>query len=260
MRLLSYMTPGFPRSLFDTLAAVIDAEVEYDETQSGPAPGVDPFETGEADLGWICSTSFVDLGTRGDDPSIELTGVAWVPDDPDVNGRPVYFGDLITLPDSGIETFEDLEGKTIGCNDEISLSGYYSWSFALDDRGLPADFATQVLTGGHHTSIDRLLAGEIDAALVDSVVRTGRARADQAVADAHLIERLGPWPVQPLVARSSMAAEDIARVRELLLDAAHNPEVQAELDAACLTTLVEVGPDHYAAVRTAMDRRNGLDG
>ena len=254
MRLLTYMSPGFPRSLFDTFAAVLDSEVEFDETQSGPAPGVDPFAAGDADLGWICSTSFVELGIRGDEPSIELAGVAWVPDDPDVNGRPVYFGDLITLPDSGIETFSDLEGKTIGCNDKVSLSGYYSWSFELADRGLPDDFATRVLTGGHHYSIDRLLAGEIDAALVDSVVRTGRARADQAVADVHIIDRLGPWPVQPLVARSSMSADEIARVRELLLDAADHPDVRAELDAACLTTLVEVGPDHYAPVRAAMDR------
>lgn len=255
MRLLSYMSPGFPRPLFDALAAVIGAEVEFDETQSGPAPGVDPFDAGEADLGWICSTSFVELGARGDDPSIELTGVAWVPDDPDVNGRPVYFGDLVTLPDSGIRTFDDLRGKTIGCNDEVSLSGYHSWSFELDDRELPDDFATRVLTGGHHYSIDRLLAGEIDAALVDSVVRTARARADEAVADFHIIERLGPWPVQPLVARSSMSADEIARVRDLLLGAKDDPAVRAELDAACLTTLVEVGPDHYAPVRTAMERR-----
>ena len=256
MRLISFMSPGYPRSLFNTLAKFIEAEVEFDETQSGPAPGEDPFASGEADLGWVCSTSFVDLGTRGEVPSIKLTGVAWVPDDPGVNGRPVYFGDLVTLPGSGIESFEDLQGKRLGCNDEVSLSGYHSWSFALDDRGLPDDFADRVLTGGHHTSLDLLLAGDIDAALVDSVVRVGRARSDDAIAGLNIIERLGPWPVQPLVARSSMDASEIADVRRRLLDAANRPEVQAELEAACLTTLVEVGPDHYEAVREAMERRS----
>lgn len=252
--MISYMSPGFPRSLFTTLATVIDADVTFDETRSGPAPGVDPFAAGDADLGWICSTSFVDLATRSDDPSIELTGIAWVPDDPDADGRPVYFGDLVTLPDSGITSFEDLGGTTVGCNDEVSLSGYHSLSFALDDRGLAEGFATRVLTGGHHTSLDLLLAGEIDVALVDSVVRTARARADQRIADLTVIERLGPWPVQPLVARSTMNADQIATVRTLLLDAADNPGVREELDAACLTSLVEVGVDHYEAVRQAMDR------
>ncbi len=248
------MSPGFPRSLFETLADMIDADVEYDETQSGPSPGVDPFKAGEADLGWICSTSFVDLGMRGSEPTIGLAGVAWVPDDPDSNGRPVYFGDLVTRADSGIETFEDLEGVTVGCNDEISLSGNFSLTFALEDRGLPPNFVNRVMTGGHHTSLDLLIAGEIDAATVDSVVRTARARADDRIADLHIIERLGPWPVQPLVARSTMSAEEVAEVRRLLLEATSLPEVQAELNAACLTNLVEVGPDHYAPVREAMDR------
>ncbi len=256
--MISYMSPGFPRSLFTSLAALVDAEVTFDEERSGPAPGVDPFAAGVADLGWICSTSFVDLATRDEDPSVELTGVAWVPDDPDANGRPIYFGDLVTQPDSGITTFADLAGKSVGCNDEVSLSGYHSLSFALDDRHLPDDFVHRVLTGGHHTSIDMLLAGELDVALVDSVVRTGRARADQRVADLRIIERLGPWPVQPLVARSTMPADQIAEVRTLLLEAVDRPDIRAELDAACLTGLVEVDSDHYAAVREAMDRTSAL--
>ena len=254
MRLISYMSPGFPRSLFTSLANVVDAEVHFDESASGPASGVDPFRDGEADLGWICSTSFVDLCTRSADPTIELAGVAWVPDDPDANGRPVYFGDLVTLADSGIESFNDLEGRTVGCNDEVSLSGNYALRFALKDRGLSPDFIDRVMTGGHHHSLDHLLAGEIDVALVDSVVRTARARTDERIANLRIIERLGPWPVQPLVARSTMSAGEISYVRRLLLDAADRPEIQAELEAACLTTLVEIGPDHYAPVQAAMDR------
>lgn len=248
------MSPGFPHSLFCSLGNIVGAEIEFDETASGPAPGSDPFLDGDFDLGWICSTSFVDLATRAADPSIELAGVAWVPDDPDANGRPVYFGDLVTLPDSGIESFEDLKGATVGCNDEVSLSGNYSLTFALDDRDLPPDFVTRVMTGGHHCSLDRLIAGEIDAALVDSVVRTARARADERVANLRIIERLGPWPVQPLVARSTMTAEEVSEIRRLLLDSTDRPEIREQLDAACLTTLVEVGPDHYAPVREAMDR------
>lgn len=248
------MSPGFPRSLFTTLARLVDAEVSFDETQSGPAPGSDPFKSGDADLGWVCSTSFVDLAANGDDPSVSLVGVAWVPDDPDAHGRPVYFGDVVTLPDSGIETFEDLEGATMGCNDEVSLSGYYSLDFALDDRGLAPTYVDRVLTGGHHASLDQLLAGQLDAAVIDSVVRRTRARDDEAVASLRVIERLGPWPVQPLVARVGLPADAVDEVRQRILDAANSPEIKAELNKAGLVGLIEVDADHYSPVRQAMDR------
>lgn len=256
VRLVSYMSPGFPESLFERIGEVIDADVEFERELSGPAPGTNPFIEDDLEFGWVCSTSFVDLASRGAEPSIQLVGVAWVPDDPDANGRPVYFGDLITRADSGITTFEDLEGRKVGCNDLVSLSGHYALRFALEDRGLDDDFTELVFTGGHHSSIDALLAGEIDAAVVDSVVRTSRARLDPEVASLQIIDRLGPWPVQPLVARHTLDPEQVATVRRLLLEASDSPEIQAELDAAALSHFVEVGPDHYAAVHAAMERTN----
>jgi len=94
-----------------------------------------------------------------------------------------------------------------------------------------------------------------DAAVIDSVVRTGRARIEPAVADLRIIERLGPWPVQPLVARSGLPAAQIDEVRRLLLEAGELEDVKAELEAASLSRLVEVGPAHYAAIRDAMSPR-----
>jgi len=255
MRLISYMSPGFPESLFTRVGELVDADLEFETEMSGPAPGTDPFVGTEpdADLGWICSTSFVDLGTRGTNPSVQLVGVAWVPDDPDANGRPVYFGDVVTRPDSGIESFENLSGCRFACNDLVSLSGHYSVKFALRDRGLPEDFFDITFTGGHHHSLDALIAGDADAAVVDSVVRTSRARQDPAVAELSIIERLGPWPTQPLVARATMSQSEVAEVRRLLLNATTNDQqLQAELSRSALSHLIEVDSDHYAAVHAAM--------
>lgn len=256
VRLLSYLTPGLPAALFETLGDVIGADAEFDEELSGPGPGCDPFLDGSADLGWVCSTSYVDLATRGDEPTIELAGVAWVPDDPDAQGRPVYFGDVVTRVDSRVECFDDLRGMRIGCNDHVSLSGHHALRFAIQDRGSdPATFANLIFTGGHHRSLDLVVSGGLDAAVIDSVVRTGRARIDEAVAALRIVERLGPWPVQPLVARSTLHAGRIDMVRRLLLSAGNRPEVRRALADASLSRLVAVGPDHYATVRAAMQRR-----
>lgn len=259
LRFVSYMTPGFPRSLFEAFATCLDAElaveteVTFETELSGPAPGDDPFADRRMDVGWICSTSFVDLSLRSAEPSVRLAGVAWVPDDPDVGGRPVYFSDLVVRPDSPIRSFGDLAGRRIGCNDPVSLSGHHALRFEIEERGDdPDSFAELVFTGGHHRSIDAVLDGTIDAAVVDSVVRIGRARQSSEVAELRLVDRLGPWPVQPLVARSDLDATFVNRIAETLLGANENPVIRTHLRAAALTELVPVADDHYEGVCRAM--------
>ena len=258
MQFVSYMTPGFPPSLFEAMAREIDAELHLDQTMSGPAPGDDPFRGGRYDLGWICSTSYVDLALRGPEPSIRLAGVAWVPDDPDAAGRPVYFGDLVVRADSDIGSVDDLGGRRIGCNDPVSLSGHHALRHELEQRGHDPDrFAALTFTGGHHTSLDMVIDGRVDAAIVDSVVRVGRSRRDERVAQLTVVDRLGPWPVQPLVARAGLPDDDLARIRRSLLAASARPDLAAELAAAALTGLVTVEPDHYAAVHRLLPLHPG---
>ncbi len=252
---MSYLTPGFPTELFELLAERLGAELFFESEMSGPPPGEDPFADGTYDLGWVCSTSFVDLALRCTVPSVQLAGVAWVPQDPGSQGRPVYFGDIVVPADSPVRRFEDLAGLRMGCNDPVSLSGNYALTFALRDRDLADDFCQMEFTGGHHASLDALTTASgpaLDAAVVDSVVRIGRARHDEEVASLRVVERLGPWPVQPLVVRSTMPSEERARLAAVLLGLNEDPTVRAALADASLERLVAVGPDHYAAVRSAM--------
>ncbi len=221
MRFVSYMTPGFPPSLFQAIAARLDADLHLETEASGPPPGTDPFGEGRFDLGWICSTSYVDLALRSARPSIRLGGVAWVPDDPDVGGRPVYFGDVVVRADSPVETLLELRGRLVGCNDPVSLSGHHALRYELEQLGQDPDrFADLRFTGGHHRSLDLMAAGELDAAVVDSVVRVGRSRHDADVARLRVVDRLGPWPVQPLVASATMSDEQRLAVSEALLSPA----------------------------------------
>lgn len=240
-------------SLFERIAETLDADLVLDQARSGPAPDHDPFASGEADLGWICSTSFVDLATRTDSPSVRLAGVAWVPTDPGSAGEPQYFGDVVVPADSPIRSFADLVGRTVGCNDEVSLSGHYAYRIAAQRSGADPDtFADLCFTGGHHRSLDRVVAGELDAAVVDSVVRTSRCRTDAEVASLRVVERLGPWPVQPLVASADLADDHVSLLRDVLLAANDDPVMQAELAAASLARFVPVDDDHYRPIRSAL--------
>lgn len=255
MRLLSYMAPGFPHSLFEMVADLIDADVSFDEERSGPEPGFDPFRAGAAELGWVCSTSFVQLALSAADPSVRLVGVAWVPDDPDSHDLPVYFGDLTVPAGSPLSHLAELGGARIGCNDPVSLSGHHALRIALIEQGHnPDSFAELVFTGGHQQSLDMLAAGQLDAAVVDSVVRGVRSVSDPAVAALRVIDRLGPWPVQPLVASTTVASGEVRRIRDRLLTANDDPGMQHELRRAGLRRFVAVGPDHYRLVDEAMAR------
>lgn len=253
--MISYMSPGLPESLFEIIGAAIGADVVFDPTTSGPAPGHDPFADGTYDLGWVCATSFVDLARRGERPSVRLTGVGWVPDDPDSGGRPVYFGDLVVGAGDPASSLADLRARRIACNDVVSLSGHFALRHAIERLGAaPDDFADLVFTGGHHRSLDALIAGQVDAAVVDSVVRTGRARHDDAVAGLCVLERLGPWPTQPLVARADLDPALVAAVREAILGLNDDAAVRSELAASALSRFVAVDDDHYAPVREAFAR------
>ena len=84
--MISYLAPGYPAALFEALAEHIGVELGFEVGRSGPDPLVDPFTAGTADLGWVCSTSLVEL-TTGRPPSVQEVGVAWVPDDPDAADR-----------------------------------------------------------------------------------------------------------------------------------------------------------------------------
>ncbi len=255
VRFVTYMTPGFPVSMFETIADVIGAELHLEQTMSGPAPGTDPFADGTFDLGWICSVSFADLLLRRRSPSIRPAGVAWVPDDPDAGGRPVYFGDVVVPPGSPIRSFGDLRGATVGCNDPVSLSGNYALRFEIIRRGGDPDgFANLVFTGGHQRSLDMIGEGLLDAAVVDSVVRTCRARSDESVDGLRVIERLGPWPTQPMVASVDVPPGLLADMSKRLIEASLVDPLAAQLRGAALTGLVEVDEHHYAPVRRALAR------
>lgn len=253
MQFVTYMTPGFPAPMFRVMADAMGAELHMEQDRSGPTPDDDPFAAGHYDLGWVCSTSYVGLSLDAVQPSVQLAGVAWVPDDPDNGGRPVYFGDVVVRPDIDITSFADLAGARVGCNDPVSLSGHYALRWAIADHGFaPETFADLRFTGGHHRSLDMLIAGELDAAVVDSVVRLGRQAHDPAVADLRVIDRLGPWPTQPLVARTGLSTVALDTARSGLLAAAEGGELRDLLQASALRRLVEVGSDHYDPVRQRM--------
>jgi len=255
--MITYLAPGFPVSLFEAMARLVDADLLVANGMSGPAAGDDPLTDGRAELAWLCSTSYVELAARPGS-AVCLAGVAWAPSDAATGGRPAYFSDVVVRVGSSATGLADLAGARIGCNDPMSLSGYHALRIAAASRGLVGcvddadDWAVLEMTGGHARSADRLLAGELDAAVLDSVLLSAWRRSRPELAGLRNLERLGPWPTQPLVAAARLGRGAIAGARDRLLAGNDDAGLRAELDRMGLLGLVPIGPDHCAAVASAL--------
>jgi len=225
LRVITYLAPSIPERFFQVIADHLGqrlgswAELTVEARTSGPLPGDDPFRRNEADVGFMCAPSLVLLRAT-DDPSVELIPVAPVWADERAKGLPVYFSDVVVRADSNIDSFDRLRGRTWAYNDERSLSGWHSARQRA--RALTTEtefFLSTVASGSHLESLRLLIQGRVDAAAIDSnVLMVERAKHPEYRLLLHVIESWGPWPIQPVVVRSSLPDEVKSQIAAHLRD------------------------------------------
>lgn len=227
LRFITYLAPSIPLALFE---GVVDhcrrrlglgyASLGVETRVSGPERGAaDPFSSGEADVGFVCSPSYLWLREREPSP-VELLGVAPVFANGRNGGRPVYFCDVISARGNDVNGFADLKGRSWAYNDACSLSGYYGLLLKLAEMGEDARFFGEVMhSGSHLDSIRMVAAGEADAATIDSNVLWMRRREQPELDDlVQVIDSWGPFPVQPVVVRSGLPPALKDALRDAFLD------------------------------------------
>ncbi len=214
---------------------------------SGPPKGSDnPFSRGEADVGFMCAPPFLWLREL-DEPPVELAGAAPVFRDARASGRPVYFSEVVVDALRGIENVSEI--RAWAYNDPCSLSGFYS---LLEKVG---DTSGMFCSGSHPESIKRILAGEVDAASIDSnVLRMAFAKDPSLRTRLRVIESWGPHPIQPVAARSSLPDETKSNILAAVLSI--DPETAPPEFG--LEGFAPVGYEHYAAERLAIRKCESL--
>lgn len=262
LRFTTWLAPGLPLGLFDTIAArVSDAlgrsyELSVEPKMSGPlSPEDDRFASGLTDVGFICPPSYLWL-TGQARPSVRLVPFAPIYDDPRNGGRPTYGSDVVVRVDSEISGFADLAGRTVGYNERASLSGFVSVLLKLDQDGLGDDFFGEFRqVGSHRRALDLIEAGEIDAAAIDvNVLRTWLAERPDTEPTVHSVELLGPFPVQPVVVRAGADPELVDAVAAELV----RPELIEQLRPYGIVGFGPVTEADYEVLRPAVDRAMAL--
>lgn len=264
LRLVTYLAPGLPLALFEAVARHLErslglaVSLTSDPTRSAPGPEEpDPFQTGAADVGFLCAPGYLWLAARHP-PPVELVPAAFVFDDPRAADRPVYFADVVVARTSPARGLSDLRGARWVYNDPSSLSGYFSVLAAIADPGVgraagPGFFGSEQAVGSHHAALRAVESGAADLAAIDSNTlllerRRGAARGVRVLAS------LGPFPIQPVVVRTALEP-DLRRALAPALLAMHESEPARAALAACgVRRFAAISPAAYEPERVWLAR------
>lgn len=258
LRFISYLAPSLPEQLFVTVADYVGAAlglptaVRFETRFSGPPPDVvDPFSSGEVDIGFLCSPGYLRLADLRP-PAVRLLPAAPVFGDPRARGRPIYFSDVIVGQDSAASTFDDLGGASWAFNDPCSLSGYLSLLRRIR-RSRDGFFGTLRQSGTHLESIRLVATGEADGAAIDSNVLALALRDDAGLARrVRILDSWGPYPIQPIVASATLSTALAARITSALLRLHHEPAWRQKLAQHRLVGFSAVSDLDYEAEREAL--------
>jgi phosphonate transport system substrate-binding protein len=205
-------------------------------------------EAGLLDAAWICGAGYLRLLQPG--PGLTpLVAPVWR--GPRYADRPVYFSDVLARSDSPSRAFEDLRGGRLAVNEPGSWSGHGCVGVELSRRQEAAGFFSSVtVSGSHEASVDLVVAGEVDAAAIDSTVLDERLRREPALASRlRRVGTLGPAPMPPIVASASLPPRHRQRLRAALTQL-HTTNLGQELLAGLpVSRFAAVDERDYATMR-----------
>jgi phosphonate transport system substrate-binding protein len=206
-------------------------------------------DRGAIQVGWICGLTYVDNTDRAH-PSLELLA-APVMSDPRYQDQPLYYSDVVVRAESRWRSFDDLRGVTWAYNEPHSHSGYNITRYHLasqDERG--PFFGRIVEAGSHENALAMLLAGQVDAAAIDStVLDIERRRQPDLNARLRVIQALGPSPSPPWVVSRSVPLELVKAIRQTLLNMNADPLGQKLLAKARMARFAMVSDADYEPLR-----------
>jgi phosphonate transport system substrate-binding protein len=217
------------------------------------------FDSGRIDVCWMCGLPYV-WRADGGEAGVELLA-ALVPAGARYEDRPRYFSDVVVRRDSRWSCFADLEGATWSYNEPTSHSGFNATRQRLARMGKERGFfGAVVMAGSHESSLQRLLAGEVDATAVDSTVLDLFAQRDPEGAQRlRTIDGFGPSPSPPWVIGRGVPEPLRAEIRAALLGMAEDAGGRDVLAAGLAARFAAVADADYDPVRRSAREAQAVD-
>lgn len=216
------------------------------ETLSRPVRVITPLSSaviieglanGSIDLGYLSATDMVNA-RQADAADLLLAGL--------INGQPQYQSVWLCLAHRPYQSIDDLRDQPIAFASRSSTSGYVVPLLEMKKRGLiendPAEFFGNVWFGsGYVSAVERVLAGEAEAAAVSDYVFHGdKHLTPEQKAKLKLLTTQGSVPTHVIAVSRRLDAGSRDTLREALLELGRrDPDLQktvftselAEIDA-----------------------------
>lgn len=179
---------------------------------------VEGLGSGQVDFGFIPPFSYV-LANSESEAQVVLTALG-------SSGLPYYMSQFVARNDSGISSLDDLAGKRIAFVDPSSTSGYLFPAAHLVGLGydIDADFEI-VFAGGHDKSLQAIINGDVDAAVMFVDARERYAADFPTAMDVtRVIGYTEEIPNISVTVAGSMEVKTAAKITAALLKIAEDPQ------------------------------------
>jgi phosphonate transport system substrate-binding protein len=160
----------------------------------------------------------------------------------------VHYSDVIVRHDSPITRLEELEGRSLACNEPASHSGHTVTLHSLITMGARPGFLGPVVEAGFHQRAIRLVAaGGVDAAAIDSPFLAIELRDYPRLAD-----RLRAVDDPAGGGRPPPPTRLKDQVREVLVGLAGDPPARPVLVYGLVDRFTPVGDGAYDDIRAML--------
>ena len=170
-------------------------------------------------------------------------------------GKPEYFAIMVTHPKSGINSIDDLKGKTFAFGDKGSTSGYLIPSHEFFKRGIEPDkFFSRVINTKHQAIETQITRGELDAGADynrnrDAMIEQGLIKAS----DSKIFWASAPLPNDAFAVSAALAKDKAftAKLAAALEETGALLKSQPALLPNNYTGFVSKDNKYYAPIRDA---------
>ncbi|MES2832918.1 MAG: phosphate/phosphite/phosphonate ABC transporter substrate-binding protein [Pseudomonadota bacterium] len=171
------------------------------------------------------------------------------------DGKPEYFGIIVTHPDSGIKSMADLKGKTFAFGDKGSTSGYLIPLHYFMQQGIdPETYFSKVLYTKHQAIEMQVSAGALDAGADynrnrNAMIESGLIKADRS----RIIWQSAPLPNDAVAISKSLFQDKtlVTRLQTALTEVGAALQADPGLLPAHYTGFVVRDNGFYKPIRDA---------
>ena len=186
------------------------------------AAAIDAMCAGRADIVWMTPLSYVIAKDRCPEAQLLLTSVRF--------GSQFYAGQILVRSGSGIDTLEDLNGKTFAFTDPASASGYLYPVALLEKSGVK--LGRSFFAGSHPAAALAVVNGTADAAATVADIRNEMVQDYPDIKQATtVLARTEDIPNDTITAGPNVSPEVADTYRRALLEVASSEEGKKALAA-----------------------------